>query len=83
VSELTKSIRRAGIAVRLNALASIIRERKHIRIEDLCLEANLSMSAMYNYARLLQARFEDITFKGGVFSLVELASPVVEGGNTA
>jgi len=83
MTELAKSIRRAGIAVRLNTLAAIIRERKHIRIEDLCLEANLSMSAMYNYARLLQARFEDISFKGGVFSVVESAGPVVGGGDTA
>lgn len=79
MTELARSIRRAGIVVRLNALAAIIRRRKHVRIEELCLEANLSMSAMYNYARLLQVRFEDIAFKSGVFNVVEPA----EEGDTA
>ena len=82
MTELVKSIRRTGVAVRLNALAAIIRERKHIRIEDLCLEVNLSMSAMYNYARLLQAQFEDIGFKGGFFMVREPAASVPEEGET-
>ena len=56
-----------SIAVRLNRMARIIREKKAVPFGEMCLHLDLAPSTVYQYARLLKNVYLDIKFEDGVF----------------
>jgi len=55
----------------LNRLAEIIREKKHISLGALAVEARLGYSTIHGYKHLLLDLYEDIEYEDGEFKVVE------------
>ena len=60
-----------SIAVRLNRMARIIREKKAVPFGEMCLHLDLAPSTVYQYARLMKNVYLDIRFEDGLFYTIQ------------
>ena len=60
-----------SIAVRLNRMARIIREKKAVPFGEMCLQLDLAPSTVYQYARIMKNVYLDIRFEDGLFYTIQ------------
>jgi len=58
------------IQAKFNEVAEIIRKHGKIKFGDLCAEAHLAPSTLYQYWRAMRDRYKDLHYEAGVFFVV-------------
>jgi hypothetical protein len=55
------------VMAKANRLVSIIREAQRISFGELCEKGHLAPSTLYNYRKIILAKFSDIEYRGDEF----------------
>ncbi len=66
--------RRNDVMAKANQLANLIRERGEISFGEACIQLGIHGSTLYQRIKYLEARFPDIKYDHGIFSVMKVES---------